>query len=337
MQTGVQEVKLAMRFLVVGLGSMGKRRIRNLFANGEKDIVGFDVSEVRCKEVEEKYGVKTVSDISSVSDTDYDAMIISTPPNLHAPYIRKALSDRRHFFVETATSNEAYAEILQAEGDGIVRAPSGTFRFFAPIKIIKKIVDEGKIGKLLAYQYHLGQYLPDWHPWEDYRQVFFSKKETGACRELFPFELCWLNWVVGGTMKDVAGHIAHVSDLDMDADDVLSASTIHANNVRGSILIDVVSRKTFRILTLIGSEGVIEWDWIGDEISVFNATTKETQRVLVNKGRIEQGYVIVEEMYEEEIRAFLEAIKGTKEYPYTFAEVMKNIETLKTLIGNGKR
>ena len=150
-----------MRFLVVGLGSMGKRRIRNLFANDEKDAIGFDVSDERRKEVEEKYGIETISDISLVSEKDYDAMIISTPPNLHAPYIRKALQDKKHFFVETTTSEDAYDDVIKSVNDGIVRAPSCTFRHFAPIKLMKKLIEEGKIGKLLAYQYHLGQYLQD--------------------------------------------------------------------------------------------------------------------------------------------------------------------------------
>ena len=65
-----------MRFLVIGLGSMGKRRIRNLFANDEKDVVGFDVSADRRKEAEEKHGIKTVPHIIAVASNEYDAMLI---------------------------------------------------------------------------------------------------------------------------------------------------------------------------------------------------------------------------------------------------------------------
>jgi len=316
-----------MRFLVIGLGSMGKRRIRNLFANGEKNVVGFDVSPDRRKEAEEKQGIRTVADIAAVTSNEYDAMIISTPPNLHAPYIKKALEDRKHFFVETTTSEEMLREAIVASGDGIIRAPSCTFRHFAPIKLIKKLLDEGKIGKLLAYDYHLGQYLPDWHPWEDYRNVFFSKKETGACRELFPFELCWINWLVGAPVSDVTGRLAKLSDLDMDADDFLSATLAHENGTRGSVVIDVISRKPFRTLLLLGSDGVIEWDWLASEVRVTPAK-EDTEVLSIEKGKTEEGYIIVEEMYVEEIRAFLDAIKATRPYPYTFEDVLQNLKTL---------
>ncbi|MEK7116244.1 MAG: Gfo/Idh/MocA family oxidoreductase [Patescibacteria group bacterium] len=325
-----------MRFLVIGLGSMGKRRIRNLFANDEKDVVGFDVSADRRKEAEEKHGIKTVADIIAVASNEYDAMIISTPPNLHAPYIKKALDDRTHFFVETTTSDEMLKEAIAASGDGIIRAPSCTFRHFAPIKMIKRMVEEGKIGKVLAYDYHLGQYLPDWHPWEDYRNVFFSKKETGACRELFPFELCWINWLVSSPVSDVTGFLAHISDLDMEADDILSASLVHGNDVRGNVLIDVISRKPLRTLTLMGSEGVIEWDWMASEVRVKLAS-KETEIIAIEKGKTEEGYIIVEEMYVEEIKAFLDAIRGISTYPYTFEDVLRNLETLSALEDSAKR
>ena len=46
-----------MRFLIIGLGSMGKRRIRNLQSLDVGEISGFDISEGRRKEAREKYGI----------------------------------------------------------------------------------------------------------------------------------------------------------------------------------------------------------------------------------------------------------------------------------------
>ena len=49
-----------MNFLIIGLGSMGKRRVRNLQALGYRNIIGFDMREDRRKEAKEKYGIQTV-------------------------------------------------------------------------------------------------------------------------------------------------------------------------------------------------------------------------------------------------------------------------------------
>ena len=63
---------------------MGKRRIRNLHVNGEKNIIGFDIVPERLKEAEEKYGIKTVKNLNELSEKDYDAMLISASPEAHA-------------------------------------------------------------------------------------------------------------------------------------------------------------------------------------------------------------------------------------------------------------
>ncbi len=319
-----------MRFLITGLGSMGKRRIRNLFANGEKDIVGFDIRADRNKEAEEKYGIRTVKAFTDIPPSDFDTLIISTSPESHGNYIRYALNHRKHFFVEHPTSDDGYAEIL-ANTNATVKAPSCTFLFNPAIKSMKKILDEGKIGKILAFQYHMGQYLPDWHPYEDYRDVYFSKKETNACREMFCFELIWINALIKSAIKEVSGTISKLSDLDMDADDTITAAITYENNVRGTILIDVISRKPFRTLRILGSEGVLEWERFDYTVKVFDAKTKETEVLTVPKGNPEKGYVNEEEMYIEEIKAFLTAIKDGAPYPYSFSENYEKLNALRKL------
>ncbi len=313
-----------MKFLIAGLGSMGKRRIRNLFANGEKNIVGFDIRQDRNKEVQQKYGIHILNRLGEISPKDFDALIISTSPDAHGNYIRYALKHKKHFFVEHPTSDDGYKEILKNK-DATVKAPSCTFLFNPAVKLMKKILGEGKIGKVLAFQYHMGQYLPDWHPWEDYRTVYFSKKETGACREMFCFELIWLNYLMGSRVREVKGSITKLSALDMDADDTITAAVAYENSVRGTLLIDVIARKPFRTLRVLGSEGVLEWERFDYAIKIFNAATKETEVIPVPKGNPEKGYVNEEEMYIEEIKAFLDAIYGRSPYPYSFEENLLNL------------
>ena len=320
-----------MKFLIIGLGSMGKRRIRNLHALDEKAIIGFDLSDERRKESEEKYGVKTVGDLAELNSSDYDALIISTPPNVHAPYIRKALAEKKHFFVEVTTSSEGYEEILAQPNDGVIRAPSHTFRYFKPIQKMRELLHAERIGTVLAYQYHMGQYLPDWHPWEDYRQVYFAKRETSAIREMFPYELIWLSQLIGARVAEVTGFVDRVSDLDMDADDILMTSLRHQNGVYGNIVIDVLSRKPFRTLRLIGTTGVIEWEWQDWKIRCYDSATKQTETIEIEMGKTEAGYINVEDMYIDEIRAFLDAIHGRREYPYSFTEDLHHLKTLYAL------
>ena len=327
-----------LRVLVIGLGSMGKRRVRNLLVNGVTDIIGFDLSEARRKETEEKHAIKTIGDLSALATDQYDVIIISTPPNKHGEYIRKALNEKKHFFVEVTTSDDAYDEVIAApSNDRIVRAPSCSYRFYAPIKEMKRQIESGRIGTVLAMQHHMGQYLPDWHPWEDYRQVYFSKRETSAIREMFPYEQIWLSWLAGSRIDSVNGWVGKISDLDMDADDFLSATVRYENGVMASTMIDVLARKPMRRMRLIGTEGTIDWELLSPTLAIFDTQTKQTELVPIDMGTAEKGYVTAEDMYIEEIKTFLEAVNGIRPWPYSFAEDRKNLEALYFLEKSGKK
>lgn len=321
-----------LRFLQIGLGSMGKRRIRNLLVHNEKNIIGFDIREDRMKEAREKYGIKVADDFKKISPNDFDAMLISTSPEAHGDYIRFALQNKKHFFIEHPINDDGYKEILENKDLNIVKAPSCTMRFYTPIKMMKKILASGKIGKILAFQYHMGQYLPDWHPWEDYRQVYFSKKETSACREMLAFELIWLNWLMDSGVADISGTITKVSDLDMGADDIILANLKYQNGILGNVLIDVISRKPVRTLRVLGSDGVLDWERFNHEIKLYDAKTKNTETISVPKGNPETGYVNEEEMYNDEIKTFLYAISGKEKYPFSFEENLLNLKTLFKII-----
>lgn len=322
-----------LKFLILGLGSMGKRRVRNLLFNDQRQIIGFDIRPDRMKEAKAKYGIKTVANLNKLPHKDYDALIISTPPDQHGDYIRMALKQKKHFFVEHPTSDDGYQDIFSAQGGGstLVMAPSCTMCFYRPIKMIKNILEEGKIGKILAFQYHMGQYLPDWHPWEDYRQVYFSKKETGACREMLPFELIWLSWALDSKVSEISGSTSKISDLDMNADDIILAKVKYENGIMGNMIIDVVSRKPFRTLRVLGSAGVLEWERFDSLIKIYDAKSRKTKNIIAPQGHPEAGYVNEEEMYNEEIKRFLEAIGGKKKFPHTFVDSHQLLKTLYAL------
>src|SRR5205809_54356 len=182
-----------MRLLIAGLGSMGKRRVRNLTFLNAGEVIGFDPRADRRDEASSKYGISTFADFSEAMAQRPDALIISTPPDLHMPYMRAAGNAGIHFFCEASVVDDGLETLIPAcNAAGIIAAPSSTLRFNPSIRRIKDLVDSGRIGKPLVLTYHSGQYLPDWHPWEDYRTFYVAKRATGAAREIVPFELSWL-------------------------------------------------------------------------------------------------------------------------------------------------
>jgi len=309
------------KFLVVGLGSMGKRRIRNLKHLGAGEIIGFDTSEDRLKEAEEKYNIRTFAKFDEAMQDLPDALIISTPPDLHTKYAMEAAKNNKHFFVEASVVDDRMDELIAlCRNKKIVAAPSCTMRFNSSIRRVKEVVDRGEIGRPLAFTYHSGQYLPDWHPWENYRKFYVAKRETGAAREIVCFELVWLTWIFGG-VETISCFCGKTSILDIDIDDVYQVMMKFKNGVLGHMQVDVVSRIADRSCKIFGERGVIFWNW-GEDVRVYAAKDKQWKSHQEKKGISIEGYEekIKEEPYEEEMKQFIRAIKKEEKYPYTLEE-----------------
>lgn len=326
-----------MKFLQVGLGSMGKRRIRNLLFHKipKGNIFGFDIDKKRCEEAEKLFKIKTFGDFDkAVSEVDPDVYIISTPPNLHAKYFLAAAKAKKHFFVEVTTTDKGYDELKDLLDGTFVAAPSCTYRYFEPIKLMKNLIADGKIGKVEAFCHHMGQYLSDWHPWEDYRNFYVSKHETSACREMVPFELSWIQWVIGERISDARGFSGKVSDLDIRTDDVYAAALQSPGGVLGTLLVDIVSREPVRNFRVLGTEGVIEWELTKHAVRLKKPKEKWQIIKLAKGKKVGEYKTTTEEMYEDEVKDFLDAVSGKSSYPYTFAEDQHNLDLLKKIEGD---
>jgi len=316
------------RFLIIGLGSMGKRRIRNLQHLGCEDLIGYDPQAVRRQEVVEHYGVQVFSDFDEAMSTDPDALIISTPPDHHMLYARIAALNGKHFFTEASVIDDGMNEIIElSRGKDFVAAPSCTLRFHPLIQVIKDIVDSGDIGQMLTFTCHSGQYLPDWHPWEDYRTFYVAKRETGACREIVPYELVWLSWVLG-PVQAVSCFKDKLTALDADIDDLYQLLLRFECGTVGHLMVDVISRIPRRLYFFLSEKGVIEWLWSDKKLRVFSVRDGQWREYHEPEGRVEEGYVHAETMYIREMEHFVKAIEGETRYSYTFEDDKRILEVL---------
>src|SRR5262245_37651731 len=229
-----------MRVLVVGLGSMGKRRVRNLRALGIDEIVGFDPREDRRAEAAGKYQIATFDDFERAMSPTPSAIVISTPPELHVDYALRALSANVAFFTEAGIPDRRLEELIaRLRSATVTGVPSCTMRYYPGPRSVKRVLKDGVIGKPYLWVYHSGQYLPDWHPWETIDAFYAGKRETGGCREIVAFEFAWLVDVFG-SVSAVDGRHEKLSDLPVDIDDVYQLQVKHETGIAGQLTVDVL-------------------------------------------------------------------------------------------------
>jgi len=318
-----------MKFLIIGLGSMGKRRIRNLQCLGERDIVGFDLREDRRKEAEKKYEIKTIENIKDLDLSTLDAIIISTPPDRHNEYIKLAIDNKKPAFVEASVILEGLEQLNRlAKKEKVFIAPSCTLKFHPAIKEIKRIVQDKKYGRVTNFSYHSGQYLPDWHPWEKVTDFYAGKKETGGAREIVPFELTWIVDILGFPQK-IIGFYGKTMNVGADVDDTYLILMDFGKSF-GSMIVDVVSRHATRDLILNMENGQILWRWDEDFIKLYDASVRQWQKIYYKKGYAAEGYNenIIEDMYIEEMKAFLKGIKSGEGFPNSLDDDIRVLKLL---------
>ena len=310
-----------MKILQVGLGSMGKRRIRNFMSLGLKDIVGFDFREDRRQEAQEKYSIKVIDKIDDSLLSDIDILVISTPPDRHLEYMWMAVHHRKPAFVEASVIKAGLTELAEAaQTNNVLIAPSCSMRFHPSIRTIRDLVTGGTYGKVCNFIYHMGQYLPDWHPWEDIRDFYVSQKNTGACREMVPFELTWLVDVFG-LPREVFAFCSQTLDLGVDIDDTYSIN-LKYDHYLGNILVDVVARYANRDLTVNLEKGSVFWNWNEKIVKLYDANLARWVYYHEPQGKAHEGYNpnIIEEMYIDEMKAFIRAYQGEDEFPNSLPE-----------------
>lgn len=317
------------KILVIGLGSMGKRRIRCLMHLGinANDILGIDNRTDRCEEAKSKYNINIVKGLSDIDFDNVSAIIVSLPPDKHKIGTDLAVKYNKPVFIEASVILEETVKIQDSAKDIFV-APSCTFIFHPMIKEIKKIVDSGKFGKVCNFSYHSGQFLPDWHPWENVNDFYVSNRETGGAREIVPYELTWITDTFGFPL-DIKGYYRKTANIGCDIEDGY-AGVLDYGDMIGILLVDVVSRYPARNLIINFQNGQIQWKWDSERLEIYDATQKRMSYIEQSKQLHEDGYsdMIGEQMYIDEIAAFLNGINDIYAYPNNLSKDIRVLELL---------
>ena len=324
-----------MKVVVIGLGSMGKRRIRLIKKINENvEVCGVDGNLERCKAASELYGIKTYTSIAEVNSKDeISCAFVCTSPLSHADIIQECLSNYWHVFTELNLVTDKYEEnIALAKKNNCELFLSSTFFYQDEVIYMKKRIGD---KQNLNYIYHIGQYLPDWHPWENYKDFFVGNQRTNGCREIMAIEFPWLLNTFG-QVKEYSVISDKMSELNINYNDNYMIQLVHENGRKGVLIVDVVSPKAVRTLEVYGENFYTSWDGTPEGLMEFNQETKETEVVeLYDNIDHMEGYsaFVVENAYQNEIQEFFDVLDGKKVQQYGFEKDMEILQLIDKIEG----
>lgn len=320
-----------MKIAVIGLGSMGKRRIRLM-----KDmyptfrIVGIDGREDRRIEAIELFDISCFPSLDEV-DEKINCAFICTSPLSHSEIITDCLERGYHVFTELNLVSNGYDKNMElSEKKKLVLFLSSTFFYREESKYIQsKIATNRKWN----YIYHIGQYLPDWHPWENYQDFFIGDKQTNGCREIMAIEFPWIT----GTFGEIESTYVvsdRITNLKIDFNDNYMIQVTHKNGNKGILIVDVVSPIAVRRLEAYAENAYIAWNGTPDSIMEFEPETKSLKKVILTEvAEHKSGYstFIVENAYRNEIKEFFDVVSKQKEPLYDFKKDKKILDLIDSL------
>ena len=304
-----------MKIIVIGLGSMGKRRIRLISERSDVEIFGIDNQESRCSEVKEKFGIECYNSIDEACRAQsIEAAIVCTSPLSHASIIKDCLNHNLHVFTEINLVTDGYDEnIALAKAKGKVLFLSSTFLYRKETQTIIEKIHEAKCP--LNYIYHVGQYLPDWHPWESYNNYFIGNPKTNGCREIMAIDLPWIVTAFGA-IKDVKVMKSKNTELNIQYNDNYLIMIQHESGAKGVFAVDVVARKPYRHIDVYGESLQLSWNGTADSLVQFDIENKQDINIsFTDASEHVDGYAafITENPYREELNSYLNQIED-KEY-----------------------
>jgi predicted dehydrogenase len=316
-----------MKIVVIGLGSMGKRRIR-LIKEMYPDytIVGIDGREDRRKEACSQFGIKCTDSINGVDSAN--CAFICTSPLSHNSLIHECLLKGWNVFTELNLVSDGYQEnISLAKTMGRTLFLSSTFFYREEIRYIRSKIS---VDKKWNYSYHIGQYLPDWHPWENYKDFFLGDKRTNGCREIMAIELPWLT-ATFGEVEIVNVLSDKLTALNIDYMDNFIIQLQHKNGNKGALIVDVVSPVAVRKLEVYSEGAYISWNGTPDSVAEFDARSKKLVPVTLSEQTEHvDGYsaFVVENAYKNEIREFFNVVNGISKAQYGFDQDLKVLQLI---------
>jgi len=252
-----------MKFLIAGLGSIGRRHFRNLIALGEKDIILLRTRKATLPD-DELAGYPVETDIhEALQKHKPDAVVVANPTTLHLDVAIPAAEAGCHILLEKPISDslervDTLQRATQKSGSKIL--VGFQFRYHPTLNKARELIQADALGKVLTVHAHWGEYLPQWHPWEDYRQSYAARADLGGgVIRTLTHPLDYLRYLIG-EVDSIWSFNGHISALELDVEDVAEIGLKFSNGAIGSVHLNYVQRPPRHTLEIVGTNGTLRWD-----------------------------------------------------------------------------
>lgn len=300
-----------MKLLVIGCGSIGRRHIRNLRRIGAAEILVHDAVPERLAAAEKEYGIRGYADLDAALETRPDGALICTPPNSHIALAEKALRSGAHLFIEKPLASDLAGVdrlLQQAAAGGRCILVGYNLRFHEGLRCLKRILDEGTVGRVYAARAEFSVRTPDYRP--DFGETYMARRALGGGVLLdHSHEFDYLRWLLG-EVRGVGCRASRLHPLGSDTEEMAEVTLEFETGAIAGVHLDVIGRPYSRGCKFIGEKGTLVWTYPERGVNMFSAQSGRWEWVGEGPG----GEILDDAPYIAEMQHFLACIEG-KESP----------------------
>ncbi len=265
-----------MKFLIIGLGSIGSRHLKNLINLGYKKLTVVTQKKDITAEYPFLKNFYTIKE--ALTSESFDAAILCTPTACHITAIEELLDAKiKKIYIEKPVSHnlDGIEQILKAASFYSNKIIVGYDLHFDPgIAKVRQLIQSKEIGNVISVNASVGQYLPKWRPNEDYRYGMSAKKEMGGGVMLdLIHEFDYLYWLFGKT-KQIGCFFSHSGALEIETEDVAEVIMKFETGVLASIHLDYLQPALMRSCCITGSKGTITWNLAKSKVNWITTQSK---------------------------------------------------------------
>lgn len=291
-----------MKILICGLGSIGKRHANNLLYLKKKDLIffrerNFDLNDQKLKKK------KSFKSLTKALNENPDVAFICNTTSKHINTAIKCAKKGCHLFIEKPLSNNLKKlKILESIiNKKKIKVMIGYNMRFHPLMIkIKKMLKNKELGSVYNIQTEWSEYLPDWHPWENYKYTYTAQKKMGGgCNLTLSHELDSMYWLFGKIKKVKNFKINKYlrGDVDTSSDFLVEFN----NDIIGYSHIDFLGKPHIRKMYISGTKKKVFFNYYKNQIKIVNRSGD----IKLIKVKFKKN-----DMYLDEIKYFLKCIKN---------------------------
>jgi predicted dehydrogenase len=337
-----------MKILIAGLGSIGRRHFRNLIALGETDLVLLRTRKATLPEDElADYPVETEIH-QALGKHKPDAVVVANPTALHLDVAIPAAEAGCHILLEKPVSHSLEnLDVLQkaAQKSGSRILVGFQFRYHPSLNKARELIQSGALGQVLTVHAHWGEYLPNWHPWENYRQSYAARADLGGgAIGTLTHPLDYLRFLLG-EIDALWSFNAHVSPLELDMEDIAEIGLKFASGAIGGVHVNYVQRPPAHRLEIVGANGTLRWDNADGALhfyrmpALFGSYSDAPPAPVLETFSLSQGFER-NDLFIAQMRHFLNVVRGTESPVCTLEDgirVQKLVQAARESEAEGRR